>query len=127
MHAPTPFVTSPAHRWLAWCVACLVVVLAPCTARGQDNPTYVDDSPRAWELFQLAQDQASGNLGEAVRLYQELLDEYALKLMQAGVPTELHSFPGTFHGSALFTHTQVAKREAAEMFAVLSRALGVDN
>ena len=30
--------------------------------------------------------------------------EYALKLMQAGVATELHSFPGTFHGSSLFHH-----------------------
>lgn len=53
--------------------------------------------------------------------------EYALKLMQAGVPTELHCFPGTFHGSALFNHTQVARREAAEMFAVLSRALNIEN
>ncbi len=53
--------------------------------------------------------------------------EYALKMMQAGVPTELHCFPGTFHGSALFTHTQVARREAAEMFAVLGRALGIDS
>lgn len=53
--------------------------------------------------------------------------EYALKLMQAGVATELHSFPGTFHGSALFTHVQVSQREAAEMFAVLRRALSIEN
>ena len=51
--------------------------------------------------------------------------EYALKLMRSGVATELHCFPGTFHGSALFTHTQVSQREAAEMFTVLRRALGI--
>ena len=61
-----------------------VVVLAlagtPASAQ-QENPVYVDDSPRAWELFRLAQDQATNNVGEAVRLYQELLDDYAMKLL----------------------------------------------
>jgi len=52
--------------------------------------------------------------------------EYALKLMRAGVATELHSFPGTFHGSSLFSTTQVSRRESAEMFAVLRRALHID-
>jgi acetyl esterase/lipase len=52
--------------------------------------------------------------------------EYALKLMQAGVATELHAFPGTFHGSSLFTNTQVSQRESAEMFTVLRRALRLD-
>jgi len=51
--------------------------------------------------------------------------EYALQLMRSGVATELHSFPGTFHGSALFTHTQVSQRESAEMFTVLRRALNI--
>jgi len=55
------------------------------------NPVYVDDSPQAWEQFQLAQDHAPANTGEAVRLYQELLDEYALKLvpMTAVTPDQL--------------------------------------
>lgn len=53
--------------------------------------------------------------------------QYALKLMQAGVATELHSFPGTFHGSSMFAHTQVSQREAAEMFTVLRRGLAIDN
>jgi acetyl esterase len=51
--------------------------------------------------------------------------EYALNLMRAGVTTELHSFPGTFHGSALFTNTQISQRESAEMFVVLRRALRI--
>ncbi|MHC4303008.1 MAG: outer membrane protein assembly factor BamB family protein [Planctomycetota bacterium] len=47
----------------------------------QENPVYVDDSPRAWELFRMARDQARANLSEAARLYQELLDDYAMKLL----------------------------------------------
>lgn len=53
--------------------------------------------------------------------------EYGLRLLQAGVPTELHSYPGTFHGSTLFAHAKISQREQAEMFSVLSRALGLDN
>lgn len=61
--------------------------------------------------------------------FDPLRDEgvaYALRLMQAGVPTELHSFPGTFHGSSLFSTAQISRRESAEMFAVLRRALRID-
>jgi outer membrane protein assembly factor BamB len=47
----------------------------------QDNPVYVDDSPQAWELFRRAADQTRDNAAEAVRLYQELLDDFALKLI----------------------------------------------
>lgn len=46
-----------------------------------ENPVYVDDSPLAWEMFQRAQDQAHDNVAEAVRLYQELLDDYGGKLI----------------------------------------------
>lgn len=52
--------------------------------------------------------------------------QYALKLMQAGVATELHAFPGTWHGSSMFASAQVHRRESAEMFAVLSRGLFID-
>jgi acetyl esterase len=53
--------------------------------------------------------------------------EYAQKLMQAGVATELHSFPGTFHGSSLFSSTSISQRESTEMVAVLRRALHLDD
>src|SRR5262245_19033218 len=49
----------------------------------QENPVYVDDSPQAWELFRRAADQVRENTAESVRLYQELLDEFGLKLIPA--------------------------------------------
>jgi acetyl esterase/lipase len=61
--------------------------------------------------------------------FDPLRDEgihYALKLMAAGVSVELHSFPGTFHGSAMVTSAAVTMREAAERFVVLRRALGLE-
>ena len=48
---------------------------------------------------------------------------YATKLAQAGVPTELHLFPATFHGSSMIPTAQVSRREYAEEAAVLRRAL----
>jgi len=60
--------------------------------------------------------------------FDPLRDEgilYAHKLMQAGVPCELHAFPGTFHGSSMFAHAEISRREAAEMVAVLHRGLKV--
>ena len=68
-----------------------VLLIGPGGAAGQqDNPVYVDDSPRAWELFLMAHDQAADNLGEAVRLYQELLDDYGLKLLPVAATTPDH-------------------------------------
>ncbi len=59
-----------------------MLIVGPRAAFGQqDNPVYVDDSPRAWELFLLAGDQVADNLSEAVRLYQELLDDYGMNLL----------------------------------------------
>lgn len=49
--------------------------------------------------------------------------DYAARLLQAGVQVELHSFPGTFHGSSLIPTAEVSKRSAAESFAALTRAL----
>lgn len=60
--------------------------------------------------------------------FDPLRDEgvlYALKLMQGGVPVELHSYPGTFHGSSLFTHAAVSRRQERDMFEALARGLGL--
>ncbi len=60
--------------------------------------------------------------------FDPLRDEgilYALRLLQAGVPVELHQYPGTFHGSAALAFAEVSKRQAAEQGGVLRRALGL--
>jgi acetyl esterase len=48
---------------------------------------------------------------------------YALRLLQAGVPVELHQWPGTFHGSQAILSAEVSQRQNAEIAAVLRRAL----
>jgi len=83
--------TGPRAKWHRWSgvAAALLAGLSTASAQ-QENPVYVDDSPRAWELFRLARDHARDNFSEAVRLYQELLDDYAMKLLPVGETTGDH-------------------------------------
>lgn len=55
-------------------------------------------------------------------LRDEAID-YATRLLQAGVPTELHVFPGTFHGSAFITEAAISRRADAEGVVALRRGL----
>lgn len=59
--------------------------------------------------------------------FDPLRDEaiaFASALLTAGVTTELHVFPGTFHGSAtLVPDAEISRRERAEELGVLRRAL----
>ena len=51
--------------------------------------------------------------------------EYAQRLMQAGVATELHHYPGTFHGScAAGAGTAISDRMVEDRTAALARAFG---
>lgn len=65
----------------------------------------------------------------AVMEFDPLRDEgivYAMRLLEAGVSTELHAYPGTFHGSGLVTTAAVSRRHARDGMQALRRALGVD-
>jgi acetyl esterase len=48
---------------------------------------------------------------------------YALRLLQAGVPVELHQWAGTFHGSFALQSADVSQRQIGELLAALRRAL----
>ena len=48
---------------------------------------------------------------------------YAQRLLQAGVSTELHQWPGTFHGSQAIQSAEVSQRQITELGAALRRAL----
>ncbi|GAA2431617.1 alpha/beta hydrolase [Streptomyces glaucus] len=49
--------------------------------------------------------------------------DYALRLLRAGVPVELHQWAGTFHGSQALLSAEVSQRQNAELGAALRRAL----
>ncbi|WP_030670090.1 alpha/beta hydrolase [Streptomyces sp. NRRL B-1347] len=49
--------------------------------------------------------------------------EYALRLLRAGVPVELHQWAGTFHGSQALLSADVSQRQNAELGAALRRGL----
>ena len=50
--------------------------------------------------------------------------DFATRLMQAGVPTELHVYPGSYHGSELFApEAELSQRIWAARISALTRAL----
>ncbi|MEV4623290.1 alpha/beta hydrolase [Asanoa sp. NPDC049573] len=61
-------------------------------------------------------------VGELEVFRDECVD-YAARLMRAGVPTELHVFPGAFHGWEFFPSAAISRRSVAERTEALRRAL----
>jgi acetyl esterase/lipase len=62
------------------------------------------------------------NVG-AIDLFLEEDIEYARRLMRAGVPTELHVYPGAYHGFPGIPQAQVTQAFYRDMFNALRRAL----
>jgi acetyl esterase len=89
--------------------------------RGTDDVTRYAAPARATDLSGLPPAYISA------KEFDPLRDEdiaYATALLAAGVPVELHLFPGTFHGSSMIADAAVSKREATERIAVLRKGLG---
>lgn len=59
----------------------------------------------------------------ALDLFLEEDMEYARRLMRAGVPTELHVYPGAYHGFSLVPTAQVTQAAMKDQLAALARAL----
>ncbi len=56
-------------------------------------------------------------------LFLEENMEYARRLIRAGVPTELHVYPGAFHGFPMMANARVAQAYTRDMLNGLRRAL----
>jgi acetyl esterase/lipase len=61
------------------------------------------------------------NVG-AIDLFLEEDMEYASRLMRAGVPTELHVYPGVYHGFRMVADAQVTQTAQRDQLAALKRA-----
>lgn len=51
---------------------------------------------------------------------------YGMRLLEAGVPTEVHQWAGTFHGSQAIMTADVSQRQLAEIAGTVRRAVGGD-
>ena len=90
------------------------------SAGGNDVSPYAAPA-RAEDLSRLP--PALVQVGDLDVLRDEAID-YATRLMQAGVPTELHVYPGAYHAAEAFVpDADHAKRFQRDQLSALSRAL----
>ncbi|MYB08412.1 MAG: alpha/beta hydrolase [Acidimicrobiia bacterium] len=87
---------------------------------GSDDVPYTAAAARAEDLSGLP--DAYVCVGGADGFRDEDIT-YAMRLYGAGVPTELHVYPGAPHGVGLFPQTQIAQRYAADREDWLRRQL----
>ncbi|MCE2526860.1 MAG: alpha/beta hydrolase [Actinomycetia bacterium] len=90
-------------------------------SRGSDDVSLYASPARAQDLSGLP--PAFIIVGELDLFVDEDVD-YAMRLIQAGVPTELHVFPGAFHGSELMLpNAETSRRWKAVQSEALRQAL----
>lgn len=87
------------------------------------------DASKGWFSPSLADDLAGLppawiGVGNLDLFFDEDLD-YARRLVDAGVPVELHAYPGAFHGFDMMSGSRVAKDFARDMVAGTARLLGL--
>ena len=63
----------------------------------------------------------------ALDLFLEEDMEYARRLIRAGVPTELHVYPGAFHGFNMATEAKITQIFQRDQLAALARAFSLDH
>ncbi|MBO0796637.1 MAG: alpha/beta hydrolase, partial [Ktedonobacteraceae bacterium] len=66
------------------------------------------------------------NVG-ALDLFLEEDLEYARRLMRAGVPTELHVYPGAYHGFRMVANARVTQTALRDQLTALKRAFDLSN
>lgn len=105
------FVWTPASNHFGW------TSLLGQAPGGADVSPYAA-AARAMDLTGLPKTYiASG----ALDLFLEEDLAYAQRLIRAGVPTEIHVYPGAFHAFQWAAHTDVAKQAARDSVEALSR------
>jgi acetyl esterase/lipase len=86
---------------------------------GIDGVSYYASAARAEDLTGLP---ATFITVGALDLFLDESMVYAQRLIRAGVPTELHVYPGAFHGSPAVNDARVSKNEQQARFDALHRA-----
>ena len=88
-----------------------------------------DDARKGWFSPSLAEDlQDLPATWIGVGSLDLFLDEslaYGRALVDAGVPVELHCYPGAIHGFDMMAHSAIARRFQRDLRAAVARALGL--
>ena len=78
--------------------------------------------PELWEVYSQLTAIPAASAGELDLMRDENV-EYAARLMRAAVSTELHVWPGAFHGfEVLVPNAAISQRAVADYIAALRRA-----
>jgi acetyl esterase/lipase len=73
----------------------------------------------------LGKEPGSDDVSEALDLFVEEDLEYARRLIRTGVPTELHVYPGAFHGFQWAPQADVSRAASRDSANALARAMAL--